>query len=396
MTIASPYRPFLVLAPAHLAAWGVMEGASVVAGQDFLPWDAQIWLLLTGFIGFMILGFFLHLFPPLFHRALPKALPPFVLFPVAEGAVVLGVLGSSGPPAVLLVARLLWTVVSFLVPVATLAGLRKPARTSGIPAKTCDRVVLPLAVTSVLFLPAAALAWTASVFWVGPGLGFWVAGIHLYLLGQVVLLIMGVSFHLVPRALADDLPAWLVHPLPPLAIAGALLVPSGMMLLPFPELPFLGLLALPEVAAGMLYASGMALLVARARAPKPAALLFLAAPLFLLLGGGVGLAMAGTGDFAPMVAHALIGILGFAGIMIMGMAFSMLAPFQYISHAWTIRVLRGELLLLGMAVASVLLVVGDASLAPAATLTLGASVAIAGLLLLAGAAPVLYHREPRR
>ena len=83
MTIAKGYRPFLLLAPLHLAAWGALEVLNAVSGHEVVPWDAQLWLLLTGFVGFYILGFLLHLAPTLLRRALPSRLPPLLLFGMA-------------------------------------------------------------------------------------------------------------------------------------------------------------------------------------------------------------------------------------------------------------------------------------------------------------------------
>ena len=399
MTIAKGYRPFLILAPLHLAAWGVLEVLNAAYGQEVVPWDAQLWLLLTGFVGFYILGFLLHLAPTLLRRALPSRLPPLLLFGMAESGVLLGTVGQIGYPVGFVLGTVLWAVSIAVLAFALFLSLRGPPRSGPAVRKVAETVVVPLVLASVLFNLAASLEWCVAALWPStydaPGFGLWVGGVHLFVLGQVLLLIIGVSYYLIPRALGSDVPSWLARVLPALSISGAALIGGGMVLLPTSNPVWLALAALPEAAAGLLYFAGVFLLVLRATTWKPTAVLFLASPAFLLVGGAMGLAMAGSGHFRYLEAHALTNLFGFAGTMIMAMAFSMLAPFQYLSHTWTIRVLRVELGLLTLAVILAFLRDAEASpFVPGTTALLGATMMVAGALVVAGVIPVLYY-EPK-
>ncbi len=169
----------------------------------------------------------------------------------------------------------------------------------------------------------------------GPGFGWWFAAVHLFVLGHVVLLITAVSLRLVPRSLNADVSRTAVYLLASLATTGAILVPVGML----ETSPFsaarLTIFAAPEAAFAILFVSVLVVLVSRARTPRAEASLHLTSLTFFLIGGSIGLWMVFEGNYTPVVAHALAGVLGFVGLTILFMWFSMVAPFLRISHAWT-------------------------------------------------------------
>ena len=400
MTISKSYRPFLVAAPVHLMAWGALWDLSGRWGLPTVSWDAFLWLFVIGFVGCTILGFLLHLFPALARRPMVPPHDRGVLFVLTEAAVVLGTVGLDGAPWVWIAGSALWMGTVLLFGNHLRLLLRTPAKLSAATTYPTDTRVLPLVLASVAFAALAAGFWLVAAIVPAldaePGVGLWVTGLHLYLLGQVVLLILGVSLFLVPRALSAPVPLRIFRPVPPLAIAGAILVPLGMLWLPNSAFYLLALLALPEALAATLYAIGLGVLLARARTPKPQATLFLVAALFLLLGGGIGLAMSLTGDFTWIGAHALVNLFGFVGIMVMGMAFSMIAPFQFITHAWTIRAMRLELgVLAAIAGLATVVPLASAGLGGMASELIGALVVLAGGIFWAGSVPVLYYSGTR-
>jgi hypothetical protein len=151
--------------------------------------------------------------------------------------------------------------------------------------------------------------------------------------------------------------------------------------------------AAPEAAFALLFLGILLYLGWKAQTPRAQVGLHLTSVLFLLAGGAVGLWMVSQSDYDPVVAHALVNLLGFVGLTILAMWFGMVAPFQRISHAWTRRMLW--VLSAGWFAGVVML----AWAAEAASLAPGWTTALGGALLLgaavawgAGTIPVLFPR----
>jgi hypothetical protein len=78
--------------------------------------------------------------------------------------------------------------------------------------------------------------------------------------------------------------------------------------------------------------------------------------------------------------------------MVVGMSFSMLAPFQFVAHRWTILVMRVELVLFsGTAVLASLAYGWRVLPAGAAGALIGLLVTVGAVLLLVGSLPVIYY-----
>ncbi|MGI0151289.1 MAG: hypothetical protein ACREC5_05080, partial [Thermoplasmata archaeon] len=202
-----------------------------------------------------------------------------------------------------------------------------------------DMISVPVFLAAWVAAAAAGFLFVLSGVEYGPDFGWWLAAVHTFVLGHVVLLILAVSLRLVPRSLGADPPRAAVPILAGLGIAGAVLVPLGMLVSDPADPGLLEWFALPEAALALGFLAVLSYLGRRARIPRRQLALHLLGVGFFVVGGGIGLVMLSTGDYTWVDAHALVNVLGFVGITIFLMWFGMIAPFQRLSHAWTARML---------------------------------------------------------
>jgi hypothetical protein len=343
-----PSRWFLCGALAHLSAAGVL----LLFGTDWdvltTHWDVLLWLLLIGFVGCTTLGFSLHLFPAVARRLMPKGVLEGVAFASAETSVVVGAFALfesaslANPGWLFSFAAFLFLVSVGLVVGLFATALAQPRLTTAGPEKRPgDIVTVPLFLASWSAAFGAGGLFVLSGFSGGPGFGWWLAAVHLYVLGHATLLIAAVSLRLVPRSLDADPPRAAAVALASLGGSGAALVPAGMLVVSPSGPSLLALFAAPEAAFAALFFGLLVYLGMRARTPRPQLGLHLSGVALLLSGGGIGLWMVSQPNYVPVVSHALVNVLGFVGLTILIMWFGMIAPFQRISHAWTRRMLWG-------------------------------------------------------
>ncbi len=398
MPLGEVSRRLLTASYLHLAAVGALLSAAPWDGVLDVRWDALLWLLLIGFVGFTTIGFALHLFPGFAQRPFPPRSTDRGTFLLAEGAVLLGAVTLGDVPGVamprwsLAVAAILYllavaSIVVRFVGAVRIENLSRPP--SGV--RPADRLVVPLFLGSWSGAVAAGLLFLFAGITDGPGFGWWVAGIHAFLLGHVVLLILGSSLRLVPRSLGADPPLALAGFLAGAGGAGALLVPLGMLTVPPLAPEVLALLAVPEAAMAVGFLGLLFLLGLRARSPRSQLVLHAAGVAFLCGGGAIGLWMVAAPDFDLLTTHALVNLVGFVGLTILVMSFGMIAPFQRISHSWSKRMMWGLATLWIVAVALMALVEAAGLVpAPLGFSLLGAATFVVALLWMLGAVPVLY------
>jgi hypothetical protein len=391
-------RQFLTAALVHLAAAGAVLLLGSGVGALTVRWDFLVWLLLIGFVGFTTAGFALHLFPTISRRPQPPLWAGQAAFLLAEGGLVLGAFGLSevtSPPFpgwVFSVGALLFLCGEGAI-VGLFAGelIEPRLLTPGPETRPGDVVTIPLFLASWASAVGSGGLFVLSGLAEGPGFGWWLAAVHLFVLGHAVLLITAVSLRLVPRSLDADVSRPAVSLLAGLAIAGAILVPVGMLVTPPASAANLAIFAAPEAAFAILFVSVLIILVSRARTPRAEAGLHLTSVTLFLVGGSIGLWMVSESNYTPVVAHALVSVLGFVGLTTLFMWFGMIAPFQRISHAWTRRMLWA------LSAAWVVAVVAAATEGAGAWSATGWLSSFSGALLLgvaivwgAGTVPVLY------
>lgn len=339
-------RWFFTASLGHLAVAGALlllgPESSALTGR----WDLLVWLLLIGFIGCATLGFSLHLFPTVARRPMTKGASDRVAFVAAEGAVVLGSVALAEPswsPAAgggYSIAAGLYLVAVGLVLSRFGRALARPLlRAPGPESRPADAVTVPLFLVSWSAALGAAALFVLSGSTSGPGFGWWIAAVHLFVLGHVALLIAAVTLRLLPRALGSDTSRWAARSLVALGTMGAVSLPAGMLVLAPSSASDLVVFAAPEAAFAALFVGVIVGLGVRARDLRPQYGLYVAALLLLLVAGAVGLGMAVRSSYENLESHALVGVMGFAGLTILVSWFGMIAPFQRISHAWTRRML---------------------------------------------------------
>ena len=400
MTFSQTTRCFLTAALVHLSAVGCLLLLASRTEALTSQWNLTLWLLLIGFVVCTTFGLSFHLLPAVAHRLSPKGPWAPISFVLVEASVVVGAASlaessySPFPGWTFSVASLL-----LLVAVGVTLGLfgatlaRPRLTTPGPETRPGDAVTVPLFLASWVAAFVAAGLFALSGVSDGPGFGWWLAAVHLFVLGHVTLLIAAVTVRLVPRLLDADAPRATGIALAALGVAGAGLVPLGMLLVSPSDAKLLVGFAAPEAAFALLFLGILLYLGWKARTRRAQLGLHLTSVLFLLAGGAAGLWMVYASDYDPVVSHALVNLLGFIGLTIVVMWFGMVAPFQRISHAWTLRMLW--VLSAGWLTGVVVLAwAGDATgAAPVWATTLG------GALLLgvavtwgAGTIPVLFPR----
>ena len=344
MPLSPASRAFLTAALGHLAIAAALLWFNGSTHVLTIQWDAWLWLVVIGFVGCSATGFSLHLFPTAVRGHRPSERVEWVAFGLGEAATIVGAVVLAGSargtivPGVFSVAAGLllgWTgtiVYAFLSILAKRGALPpRPGTHAG------DVVTLPGFLFSWASAIAAALLFVLSAFSPGPGLGWWIAAVHLYLLGHAVLLIVVVSLRLAPRSLGVEVPRPATYLVLGLAVSGAVLFPTGLLVTASSASAVLSLFAVPEAGLGLSLLAVLAFLGVRSSLSRPQFGIQVVAVGLLLLGGGVGMWMVSAGDFAAVTGHAVLNVLGFVGLTILAMWFSMIAPFQRVSHAWTRR-----------------------------------------------------------
>ncbi|MDE1836258.1 MAG: hypothetical protein KGJ23_06540 [Euryarchaeota archaeon] len=325
---------------------GVLLTLSAVGRGPPNTWDPLLWLLLIGFVQATTLGFSLHLFPSISRRVLPgrilDPLPPALLtgciglgtFSLAEPGLGVPFSTSFAVASVLLGAAVGIELARFVV------ALRRPVlQTSGPSHRPGDVVSLPLFLLAWASPLAASALFFLSACSNGPGFGWWIAGVHLFVLGHATLLVAAVSLRMVPRSVAADPPRFLVGAIAASGAVGSILVPLGMLAPGWLGMLTLPILAAPEGLFAALLALSLVILGVRAKTPRPQLGLHLTGVVILLVGGGIGLWMVSTSNYMPYQTHAALNVLGFLGLTILIMWFGMIAPFQRVSHEWTRKML---------------------------------------------------------
>ncbi|MGB6500788.1 MAG: hypothetical protein WBG19_05245 [Thermoplasmata archaeon] len=346
MPFSAASRQFLTAALVHLAAAGAVLLLGSGVGALTIRWDFLVWLLLIGFAGFTTAGFALHLFPTISRRHQPPSRVGQAAFLLAEGGLVLGAAGLSEATSPAL-PRWVFSLgaLLFLCGEGAIVGLfarelvQPRLNAPGPETRPGDAVTVPLFLMSWISAVGSGGLFFLSGLAEGPGFGWWIAAVHLFVLGHAILLITAVSLRLIPRSLDANVSRPVVYLVAGLAIAGAFLVPVGMLTLPLRSAPDLAFFAAPEAAFAVLFVSVLIVLVSRARTPRAEAGLHLTSLSLFLIGGAIGLWMVSESDYTLVVTHALVNVLGFVGLTILFMWFGMIAPFQRISHAWTRRML---------------------------------------------------------
>lgn len=388
-------RRFLAAAPLHLALWGVVLATPVATAPGAL------WLFLVGFVGFTLVGFGWHLFPSMSRHRLAGMPAPAGLFLLAELGVLAGFAGLSGAlPAAPGTELTVLGSGAWLGTIAWFAGSlfrsARGARASSAPSeRPADGAAGRLFLVSWIFGTAAAGAWLAGAILPGPGFGLWLIGVHLFVLGQAALAIFAVSLRILPRSAGADAPAALAKLLGACGVGGALGVPLGLGVVPPSEGAWLLAPGLLEGAAAVLFVVEIAWVRLRARTPRRDQLLFVGSGLALWAGGAVGLGMVATAAYPFVGAHAALNLLGFVGLTVLGMWFSLLAPFQFVSHRWTSRALAVSVVLLLAALAASLLLGTGAAGAILPTVRSACLVALATVWAI-GSLPVLYPHPRAR
>lgn len=391
MTLSKSSKSFIAAGQVHLTVWGVLWTLNVLVVGHLVTWDTLLWLFVIGFVGFTILGFSLHLFPFLSGKPLHVKPPQWPTFVLGEAAVVLGSIGLSGWTWAWILGATCWLLTGGLTVSTFLFDVGRRAKARPIESET----ILLFAASWVFGLLAAVL-WAATAWVPGlmdsPGLGLWVVGLHFYLLGQVTLLIFGVSIKMIPKAQSVTPPQVLTKAIPYLAISGAALIPAAMTMPLGLGLGAVALAAIPEGVAAILFLSCIVFLIVRAKTPKPAVFLYLVSALALLAAGSMGASIARDAAFSLVNAHALLALFGFVTIMIVGMSFSMLAPFQFVAHRVTLLVMRLELAFFASVTAVAVIAYDYHALPPMdAGLAVGVLVTAGATLLLLGSLPVIYY-----
>lgn len=385
---------------AHLSIAGALLLFDAQSEVLAARWDVLVWLLLIGFVGCATVGFSLHLFPALSHRASPGSLWGGVAYGSLEAGVVLGAAalvraGSAPSPGALFSLGAAFVLIAFTV---VLGGVLAPIarsvpRDSAAEGRPGDAISIPLFLAAWCAAVLAAGMFVVSGVVVGPGFGWQLAAVHLFVLGHATLLIAAITVRLVPRSVDTDPPRSGAVLLAVLGLTGAILVPLGMLAVPPSSGRELALLAAPEGAFGLLFFVLLVYALWAGKISRPALTLNLTAAALLLVGGSLGLYMVSRQDYAPIAAHALVNVLGFVGLTVIIMWFSMIAPFQRISHAWTRRMLW-VLSLIWLGGTGLLAWAGYAGASPPSMVTTVGGGLLLGTALAwgVGTLPVLYPR----
>ncbi len=317
------------------------------SGELLLSSKWQTLLPAFGFVGLMIFGMNYHFIPVFSGRRL--GVPPLaaVQIVVANHAILTILLSSvPGLQELEVLGFALWLASSILFLAVLVMTFRGPVvrpRNSQTAAKLGRLATLLTMATPAYLLASSVLLLWASVT-ASPPLPF-AAGVHLYTFGFVTLMIYGVGLHLFPRFQKAE---------PSPVLAGALVVtaiptPAGIAAFMFGHPVGFAAFAVLGAISGIAFL--LVLLDIRARSPRPRRFyrLNLAAASVLVIGVGLGTLFTfvpGLRYLAPL--HARINLLGFAGLMIMGVAHEALPPYAWRGYSTSLR--AGDLHLVGILV----------------------------------------------
>lgn len=180
------------------------------------------------------------------------------------------------------------------------------------PVRALEAGSLAYAAASALALPLA-FAGALSV----------AAALHVVLVGFVIVTIMAVALHILPRFTHARVPAPLAWALAPLALAGPALMAAGLGGWRAALAPGAAVEGLAFALFGVIVAS----LFARSRRLRPHHAAYLGAPIAVGVGGLLALAFAWRGAFAGQLAvHGLLNVFGFAGLMVFAASTDLYAP----------------------------------------------------------------------
>lgn len=220
-------------------------------------------------------------------------------------------------------AASLWSLAALLHAAVILASARRaPSRTpiadptattgSRAPIRILEAGSLAYAVASAVALPLASA-----------GLLSRASAIHLVLVGFVIVTIMSVVPHILPRFTRVRTPVALLWLVAPLALAGPALMALGLD-------RWRALLPVGAVVEGLAFATFGAMVVSMlARSPlrRASQLGYAAAPLAIAVGGLIALAFAVRGALAGQLAtHGLLNVYGFVGLVVVAASTDLYGP----------------------------------------------------------------------
>lgn len=221
------------------------------------------------------------------------------------------------------VFALAWSAGATAHVITTLATVRRRPTRPPVPNPTAtSRTRVPIHIleaASLLYAAAAAIMLPLAVL---DHVAYPVL-IHVVLVGFVVVTIMGVAAHILPRFTRAPIPTSLLAWLVPFAIGGPALLALGLA----GQRSLLALGALVEGAAFALFAAAIALTLGRANRWRVPNLAYATAPLAIAIGGLIALAYATTGRLAAHLAvHAILVVFGFVGLFVVAASTDLYAP----------------------------------------------------------------------
>ncbi len=340
---------------AWLSAWAVLQleraavealgtgGTPALRAGGLVP---QFLLPAFGFVGLMIFGMAQHFVPLFAGRATYSPRLVMAQVVVADAAVGLLLAGAlAAVPAAEQAGFALWFLASLMFLASILLTLRRPATRrrpfEGRPAfRAVDRRAIPLTAASALYLPVSAAAFLAQSlpqtgFSFGPDLAA-PSALHLYTLGFIVLMVFGVALHLYSRFLGTPASARGATAMVVLGVAS----PVGIVLAITD--PGLGALfpasAAAEALAAFVFIGVLVRMYLRSGKRRPAFRYAAGSLAFLGLGIALGVGFAvdpSLRAYAPV--HGWVNLLGFAGLMILGILQETVPAYLHRGHAAALR-----------------------------------------------------------
>jgi len=247
----------------------------------------------------------------------------------SASVVILAAVGSIGAffappdfPEWRLVFALAWSLAAVghtLVTVLTVRRppVRPPIQSEAGPAqrftiRILEAVSLLYALAAAVMLPLAAVGSISLA-----------SSVHVVLVGFVVVTIMSVASHILPRFTRAQPSAWAMVPLGPLALVGPGLMAAGLDrwrgLLP------LG--ALLEGLAFLIFGIAVVHMLVRANRVRLTLLPYALAPVLIGIGGSLALVFALWSQAGDQLAtHGFLNTFGFVGLMVLGASTDLYAP----------------------------------------------------------------------
>lgn len=244
------------------------------------------------------------------------------------GVTALSALGAAGlfafrdgSPGVLVASATLWALAALGHVVVTLLTVRRP------PVRAPIRDTLSGPHVPIRLLEAGALLYALASAALVPlayaGVVAMASALHVVLVGFVIVTIMGVAAHILPRFTHVAAPRALLMALPLFALAGPGLVAAG---LGGPR-ALLRVGALVEGVAFALFGAMVVWMLARGKRPRPHHALYALAPAAIAVGGLLALAFAVGGAQAGRLAtHGLLNSFGFVGLFVLAASTDLYGP----------------------------------------------------------------------